>query len=150
MAICFSDGDSDEEIPSDTDEEAKEDDEELEVKGPERKKLKVSEYEKEINERHENCRDFFYRTLSLWSEKTKLASGRSGLGGKSGFSAFDQSILKQIEGILADKQRLINRTRVKRSIYRVLGSVLTSQETTKSTEEEKRVSNFFKFQHVLF
>lgn len=63
----------------------------------------------------------------MWNEKTRLASGR--LGAKSGgFGAFDQSILKQIEGILADKQRLLNRTRIKRSTYRILGNAQKQKE----------------------
>jgi protein AATF/BFR2 len=58
----------------------------------------------------------------MWNEKTRLASGRTASGSKAGFGAFEQSILKQIEGILSDKQRLINRTRIKRATYRILGS----------------------------
>ena len=85
--------------------------------------MKIAEYETEIGERNKSFRDFCHRTLHLWNEKTRLASGRTGIAAKSGFGAFDQSILKQIEGILADKQRLINRTRVKRSVYRVLGTL---------------------------
>lgn len=75
----------------------------------------------------------------MWNEKTKLAAGRTGSGPKSGFGAFDQSILKQIEGILADKQRLINRTRIKRSNYRVLGSVPKPQETVNTAKEGEQV-----------
>lgn len=113
---------SDEEIPSDTEEEPADNDEDIEDEGPKSKKLKVTGYETEIGKRHDNFRGFCHRTLNMWNEKTKMASGRTGSGSKTGFGAFDQSILKQIEGILSDKQRLVNRTRIKRANYRVLGS----------------------------
>ena len=125
---------SDEEIPSDTDEEPDEGEEESGA--PKRKKLKIAEYETDIGDRHETFRGFCHRTLNMWNEKTRLASGRTGTGSKSGFGAFDQSILKQIEGILADKQRLINRTRIKRSTYRVLGCLPKSQDSVKTPKEE--------------
>lgn len=127
---------SDEEIPSDTDEEAELDEEEAFDGAPKRKKLKVSEYESEIGGRHESFRAFSNRTLNMWNEKTRLASGRTGVGAKSGFGAFDQSILKQIEGILSDKQRLINRTRIKRSTYRILGCIKKPLEVVENSKEE--------------
>ncbi len=138
---------SDDEIPSDTDEEVEED----EGQTPKRKKLKVEEYETEIGDRHETFRGFCHRTLNMWNEKTRLASGRTGTGSKSGFGAFDQSILKQIEGILADKQRLVNRTRIKRSTYRVLGCLPKSQDTVKISEEEEtlKVTNHTNYSNFI-
>lgn len=118
MYVLF---ESDEEIPSDTEgeeEEAEGDTNEA----PAKKRMKLAEYENEIQTKHDCYRDFCHRTLQLWNEKTRLASGRATKATKSGFGAFEQSILKQIEIILADKQRLINRTRIKRSAYRILGT----------------------------
>jgi protein AATF/BFR2 len=98
--------------------------------------MRVADYDTAIDERHQSFRDFCNRTLHLWNEKTRLASGRTGVTTKaSGFGAFDQSILKQIEGILADKQRLVNRTRIKRSAYRILGTL--NQPVTKSLSPTK-------------
>ena len=74
--------------------------------------------------------DFCNKTLHQWNEKTKLASGRATAGAKSGFGAFEQPILKQIKDILSDKQRLINRTRIKRSAYRVLGKIPSPKTVT--------------------
>lgn len=119
---------SDEEIASDTEEEQEESEEE--EKTPQRKRLKVDEYEKELLERHQQFRDYCNRTLHLWNEKTKLASGRLVGASKPGFGAFEQSIQKQIEIILSDKQRLINRTRIKRSTYRVLGKIRACEESS--------------------
>ncbi|ERE68590.1 protein AATF-like protein [Cricetulus griseus] len=39
----------------------------------------------------------------------------------TGFSAFERSILTQIDHILMDKERLLRRTQTKRSIYQILG-----------------------------
>ncbi len=140
LLICSCPLFSDEEIPSDTEDEIEsEKDDEDEDGAPARKRMKVSEYEKEISERHKRFQDFCNRTLNMWNEKTRLASGR--LNAKSGgFGAFDQSILKQIEGILADKQRLINRTRIKRSTYRILGSQPKSKEVVPPPNSENMVS----------
>jgi len=114
---------SDEEIPSDTEDEAEvgEDDEDP---SPPKKRMKLPEYEADIQSKHERYRGHCHRTLHMWNEKTRLASGRAGKGANksAGFGAFEQSILKQIEIILSDKQRLVNRTRVKRSTYRILGA----------------------------
>lgn len=140
---------SDEEIASDTGEEVSDDDEEIEDEGPKHKRLKMAGYEAEIEKRHDNFRGFCHRTLNMWNEKTKMASGRTGSGSKAGFGAFDQSILKQIEGILSDKQRLINRTRIKRASYRVLGSVQQmvidgkEEESTKHEEHPNKACEEF-------
>ncbi|KAJ6657900.1 hypothetical protein lerEdw1_001820, partial [Lerista edwardsae] len=45
-----------------------------------------------------------------------------------GFSAFERSILTQIDHILMDKERLLRRTRTKRSAYRVLGKLQQEPE----------------------
>lgn len=82
-------------------------------------------------------RGFWHRTLNMWNEKTRLASGKTGSGNKAGFGAFDQSILKQIEGILSDKQRLINRTRIKRATYRILGCMPKFNDKDKATNEKE-------------
>lgn len=47
----------------------------------------------------------------------QVASGNS----SKNFSAFEQSTLKQIEHILADRSRVIRRTQLRRSEYHILG-----------------------------
>lgn len=127
----------DEEIPSDTEEEDNGDGSD-EDEAPRKKKLKIEEYECEIQERHQQFKDYCNKTLHQWNDKTKLAAGRSTNSSKSGFGAFEQPILKQIESILSDKQRLINRTRIKRSDYRVLGKI-TSVETPVEQPVEQNI-----------
>ena len=50
----------------------------------------------------------------MWQEKTAMTTAKS-------FHAFDTPILEQISLILADRQRLVNRTRTNRQSLVVLG-----------------------------
>ena len=54
------------------------------------------------------------------------------------FSSFDKSPLAQIQQVLQDKGRLIKRTQLKRTAYKVLGKV--EMEDKKEEEEEVRKS----------
>ncbi|XP_015764097.1 PREDICTED: protein AATF-like, partial [Acropora digitifera] len=134
------DGDDreDEEIPSDGEDAKNEcdNDDEGETEGKEavnslklpakrKHQMSTDEYAEFISKRHEAFKSYRDATISKWSDKTRLASGR--LTSKS-FSSFDRSALAQINHILSDKERLIKRTQLKRSAYRVLG---------KSKKEEK-------------
>ncbi|XP_075760891.1 protein AATF isoform X2 [Pelodiscus sinensis] len=106
---------SDEEIPSGSDEEM-----EGEVrtqKGPPKRKLEMEDYPEFMAKRFADFRMYRNNTLQKWHDKTKLASGKLG----KGFSAFERSILTQIDHIMMDKERLLRRTQTKRSVYRVLG-----------------------------
>ncbi|XP_078539699.1 protein AATF [Lissotriton helveticus] len=107
--------DSDEEIPSD--DEAEEEEHVETRKGPTKRKLEMDEYPEFMAKRFADYRPFRNSTLQKWHEKTKLASGRFG----KGFSAFERSILTQIDQVMMDKERLLRRTQTKRSVYRVLG-----------------------------
>lgn len=59
-------------------------------------------------------------TIEKWYQRTKLG-GAANKGNKAGYTALEQPPLKQIEQILADEQRLIERTRIKRSQYNIVG-----------------------------
>lgn len=58
-------------------------------------------------------------TIEKWYQRTKLGAGNK--ANKAGYTALEQPPLKQIEHILADQDRLIERTRVKRSQYTIVG-----------------------------
>ncbi|XP_005986893.1 protein AATF [Latimeria chalumnae] len=105
--------DSDEEIPSDDGNEL----EEEERRGPPKRKLEMEEYPDFMAKRSADFRAYRNSTLQRWHDKTKLASGKMG----KGFSAFERSVLTQIDQILLDKERLQRRAHTKRSLYRVLG-----------------------------
>lgn len=86
------------------------------VDEPPNKKVKGStDLLKDIDEEFKPFRN---STIEKWNEKTRVSSGKIN---KNDFSAFDLPTLKQIEEILLDGERLLRRTRTKRSDYSVLG-----------------------------
>lgn len=102
---------SDEEIPSDTDEEAdKNNDEEHDIFKSKRRKL--SDYEHQMNLTHLKYQKYRNTVIQKWNDKTKI------LVSKTSDTA---SVLSQIEYVLNDKQRLLKRTRQKKSNYETLG-----------------------------
>ncbi|XP_073229798.1 protein AATF-like [Porites lutea] len=146
-----SNDDDDEEIPSDTEDEKSDDDDDVgenskdenmdegaenSLKLPAKRKheMATSEYAEYISKRHAAFKSYRDATISKWSEKTRLASGK--LNSKS-FSSFDRSALAQINHILSDKDRLIKRTQLKRSAYRVLGKSEEGQRQNMESSEEQ-------------
>jgi len=121
--------DDDEEIPSDTEDEKSESDREDEgkeqedkLKLPSRKgkhTLTMAEYEEEISKRHQAFGKYRDEQITKWYERTRLSTGKA--FNKSSFSSFDRSALLQIKQVLSDKERLLKRTRLKRTPYRILG-----------------------------
>ncbi|KAM7140033.1 protein AATF isoform 1-T1 [Macrochelys suwanniensis] len=107
-----------EEIPSGSDEEMGGEDQ-VRRKGPPKRKLEMEDYPEFMAKRFADFRTYRNNTLQKWHDKTKLASGKMG----KGFSAFERSILTQIDHIMMDKERLLRRTQTKRSVYRVLGKL---------------------------
>ncbi|XP_048338257.1 protein AATF-like [Sphaerodactylus townsendi] len=94
-------------------------------KQPAKRKLTMDEYPEFVTKRFADFRPYRNSTLQKWHDKTKLASGKLG----KGFSAFERSVLTQIDHILTDRERLLRRTRTKRSAYRVLGKTSREPET---------------------
>uniref|UniRef100_A0A452IPG6 Uncharacterized protein n=1 Tax=Gopherus agassizii TaxID=38772 RepID=A0A452IPG6_9SAUR len=109
---------SDEEIPSGSDEEMGGEDQ-MRQKGPPKRKLEMEDYPEFMAKRFADFTTYRNNTLQNWHDKTKLASGKLG----KGFSAFERSVLTQIDHIMMDKARLLQRTQTKRSVYRVLGKL---------------------------
>ncbi|XP_027726327.1 protein AATF [Vombatus ursinus] len=86
-------------------------------RGPPKRKLEMDDYPGFMAKRFADFTAYRNRTLQKWHDKTRLASGKLG----KGFGAFERSVLTQIDHILMDKERLLRRTQMKRSVYRVLG-----------------------------
>lgn len=103
-----------------------------------KRKLTIEEYPEFLNKRHKNFISFRNSTIQKWNEKTKVASNKLN---KNSFTAFEQSTLKQIEQILSDKARLISRTQLKRSSYRILGKEKQNKEMAVSQSGEEKVSS---------
>ncbi|XP_055930526.1 protein AATF-like isoform X1 [Argiope bruennichi] len=124
--------DSDEEIPSDTEDEMEISNQtnEVEKKGVKRK-IKAEDYENVLNKRFKSMIPYRNSIIQKWDEKTRLATGKT----QKSFTAFDNSALKQIEQNLQDKARLVRRTQLKRSLYRVLGKPEPELNNSESLEE---------------
>lgn len=113
-------------------------DEDVEVsEEPAKKKRKLEDFESLISERVKSSSGFRDSTVELWNEKTKsLALASASAGGKSSFNSFETSTMKQIENILSDKERLIERTKLKRSDHEILGSKIVSGDSEGEDEDE--------------
>lgn len=108
------------EITSDEDEDEDDADAEqtADVKVCERKRKlsTICEFENEFDKLFKDLKDKRIPVLKKWSERTKNQFGKSN-NSKSDFTAFDQSVTKQISQILFDKKRLADRVHLKRSAY---------------------------------
>uniref|UniRef100_T1IH21 Protein AATF n=1 Tax=Strigamia maritima TaxID=126957 RepID=T1IH21_STRMM len=90
-----------------------------------KRKLRFEEYPEFLAKRHADFERFRDSTIEKWNDRTRLTTGKM-----KGFNAFDQTALKQIEHILSDKNRLLTRSRTKRSVYHILGK----QDSTETDE----------------
>lgn len=97
----------------------------------EKKRRKPMDLAHEIGERHEAFISFRNDTIQKWNDKTRVTQ----MGSKD-FSSFEQSTLKQIETVLADKNRLLKRTRTKRSNYHILGEDDYEPDTKQAKMDE--------------
>ncbi|XP_065053368.1 protein AATF-like [Rhopilema esculentum] len=95
-------------------------------------KQTIAEYEKEVSNRHKSFQPFVDETIAKWDEKTKTSYGKQK---NRNFSSFDRSIIKQITQIMSEKERLIKRTQLKRSIYRTLGKKYQDNPTEEAMED---------------
>ena len=91
---------------------------------PPRKRKKLSEFHRDLDERHVSARDQRNSTIQLWSDKTRIAGG-----GKNSFASMETSTVLQINQILANMPRLVERTRVRRSNSQQIGSAKRMLET---------------------
>lgn len=90
-----------------------------------RKRRTISEYSVLLKKLHDQYKPYRMSVLQEWTDKTRIASGKLA---KKDFSGFDDSVEKQIENIMADKQRLVRRTQLKRSNYKIIGEDDTKTE----------------------
>lgn len=82
------------------------------------KRRKLTEYPAVLEKLHDEYIPYRNTVLQKWHDRTRIASGRLA---KTDFSAFDVPITKQLEEALVDKRRLIERTHVKRTDYKLIG-----------------------------
>ncbi|XP_048861429.1 protein AATF [Brienomyrus brachyistius] len=105
---------------SEGDEVCSEEEEEDEGRqGLPKRKLQMADYPDLMAKRFASFQSYRNGTLQKWHDKTCLTMGKTG----KSFGAFDRNILTQVEQVLSEPERLIHRTQIKRSEYRVLGGV---------------------------
>ncbi|KAJ9599419.1 hypothetical protein L9F63_010088 [Diploptera punctata] len=128
------------EISSDTEEEeeisltSEEEEDENKDQKKENYKTKrrtLQEYAKILSEQHDKYKSYRNTTIQKWNDKTRISVGKFS---SRDFSSFEQSTVKQIEQVLSNRQRLIQRTQLKRSSYNILGQELI-QESNNQTQE---------------
>lgn len=101
------------------------------------KRRKISEYPEILEKQYTEYIPYRNSVIQKWNDRTKIASGKFA---KSNFSAFDQPILNQIEQIMSDKHRLIQKTYVKRSQYNIFGE--------EPAENGVKIFSFLSFYHI--
>lgn len=128
------------EISSDSgEEEANEssDNEVQEQKEHDTKHQSLEHYAELISHHHKKYSEYRNAVVQKWNDKTRVLVGKVS---SRNFSTFEQSTLKQIEQILSSRQRLIQRSQLKRSSYNILGQELLPQEQ-KNTEGSVAFTN---------
>eukprot|EP00124_Ichthyophonus_hoferi_P003999 Ihof_evm5s393 gene=Ihof_evmTU5s393 len=76
-------------------------------------------------------------TLTKWSNKVNLTAG--GVGGNKQLKAINQTVVVQVQKVMADEERLIKRTQLKRSSYRTMGEkkkTVTPQQDQENEEKD--------------
>ncbi|XP_078662725.1 protein AATF-like [Branchiostoma floridae x Branchiostoma belcheri] len=110
------------EAADDSDEQITSEESDTEEKGGTQSRKRPHEdsgdYPDLLHKRHKLTQEFNLSTIEKWSEKTKLSSGKYN---SKAFSSFNKSVREQIDQILGDQDRLVKRTQLKRSSYKVLG-----------------------------
>ncbi|KOC63534.1 Protein AATF [Habropoda laboriosa] len=81
-----------------------------------KKKLKLDNYEKILNNSHKSYVDYRNSVIQKWNEKTRVASGKLNKG-------TSETTLKQIEFALNEKEKLRKRSRLKCSEYKIVGKI---------------------------
>uniref|UniRef100_A0A5S6QXL8 Uncharacterized protein n=2 Tax=Trichuris muris TaxID=70415 RepID=A0A5S6QXL8_TRIMR len=105
------------------------DDDEVEMEKVElpkkRRCLSLEKYSDLTEQLHSAFMPYRNQSLEQWYEKTRMANIKSS---HKDFSGFEFSILKQIDYILSDKDRLRRRTQIKRSEYSCVGESDSCQD----------------------
>uniref|UniRef100_A0A1A8IDU6 Apoptosis antagonizing transcription factor n=1 Tax=Nothobranchius kuhntae TaxID=321403 RepID=A0A1A8IDU6_NOTKU len=120
------DGNYDEEINSDEEEGL------VQEAGVPKRKLDMDDYPDFMSKRFADFQSYRNTTLQKWHDKTRLTAVKS----SKGFGAFERSIITQVEQVLLDNKRLVQRTQTRRSEYNVLGQNQASAVVLQDTEGE--------------
>ncbi|GAV04229.1 hypothetical protein RvY_14540-1 [Ramazzottius varieornatus] len=129
--------DSDEEIESDTEDDEAEDKDGADTSSMNKfanKSMDLEEMERLLEENYRSMEPFRNSTLETWNSRTQQFA----VGTKKGFSSFEQAPVKQISQVMSDKGRLIERTQIPRTTYRILGSTMNVSADSIAAENENK------------
>eukprot|EP00743_Colponemidia_sp_Colp-15_P006833 GILK01007370.1.p1 GENE.GILK01007370.1~~GILK01007370.1.p1 ORF type:complete len:516 (-),score=116.90 GILK01007370.1:144-1691(-) len=91
-----------------------------------------------ISQQFQRFRPFCDEIIDRWNRKTQLSAGMQ----LKKLKVLNQSVVAQIEQIVSDKDRIIRRSQLKRTSYRVFGKPVDSSfESDKENEEENEEKN---------
>lgn len=99
-----------------------------------RKRKHVEDYENELSSLHTQYVEFRNATIQKWNDRTRVSFGKAK---RSDFSSFEQTTLQQIQFVLSNRSRLIQRTRHRSAINSILG------ESTEGASEKEFDSEIF-------
>ncbi|KAK9872355.1 hypothetical protein WA026_017813 [Henosepilachna vigintioctopunctata] len=85
-----------------------------------KKRRKNEEYEEIISKRHELYKTFRNSTIQKWNDKVRIGTSKNNIN--------SQTILSQLDHIMSDKAKLIKKTQLKRSNYKIIGEVENEEE----------------------
>jgi len=97
---------------------------------PKIKKMKIEELESNIQSQFKSLIPYRNETIQKWNEKTQVSFG------KYGKKTHEISTLKQIDHILSNKEKLLKRTRVKRSAYQTIGKQQQPEDVDNESDHE--------------
>ncbi|PNF25298.1 Protein AATF [Cryptotermes secundus] len=130
----------DETYPVAGEEEEEEEEENYSSDGSELQKQKeldtkhhnLEHYAELISDHHRKYSEYRNATIQLWNDRTRVLVGKLN---SHNFSNFEHSTLKQIEQILSNRQRLIQRSQLKRQSFIILGQQLVPQQQQQESTE---------------
>lgn len=96
------------------------------------KRHNLEHYAELISDHHRKYSEYRNATIQKWNDKTRVLVGKLN---SHNFSNFEHSTLKQIEQILSNRQRLIQRSQLKRQSYIILGQELVLQQQQQESTE---------------
>jgi len=102
---------------------------------PAKRRKRLEDFSSTLADTHQAFTPMRNQLIDKWNDKTRITAA-----GKNAFSSLETSTLLQIEQILCNRARLVARTQVKRSCYRVLG---TSQEEAEEGQGDQVDVNVF-------
>ncbi|WKX91359.1 hypothetical protein Q1695_009868 [Nippostrongylus brasiliensis] len=120
------DDDGDDLEDEDVDDDNKDDDDDH---VPHQTSLSMKSLSKRLCENDERFSKFRDSTLVKWDGRTRLIASRRAKSANTDFSAFEkENIVSQIEKVCADKQRMVKRSRVKKSDVERIGGNPEAEE----------------------